>query len=176
MSDKSLEFVKKRIASGVCNGMENNKYEHMNEIDFPTIASKIKFNECVEISENLWKTKLLFENGETTEISVKHNSNAQFDYFSTESFCCDGTLLFMLELCEKVLNRILTGQSCYIPKIPKDAGEKPYNYDISFEVGNFVFAEEYGEQFATEDKRWMKSRFTVMLPIKCDFIEKQKLA
>lgn len=175
MSDKSLEFIKKRIASGVCNGMENNKYEHMNEIDFPTIANKIQFTELVDVSENLWKTKLLFENGETTEISVKYNPSAQFDYFSTERCCCDGTMLFMVELCEKVFNKILTGQSCYIPKIPKDVGEKPYNYDVSFEVGNFVFAEEYGEQFATEDKRWMKSRFTVMLPIKCDFIEKQQL-
>lgn len=172
MGDKSLEFVKKRIASGVCNGMENDKYEHMNEIDFTTIASKIQFNELVEVSENLWKTKLLFENGKTTEVSVKHNPNAQFDYFSTERCICDGTLLFAVELCKKIFNKILTGQSCYTPKMPKDAGEKPYNYDISFEIGNFVFTEEYGEQFATEDKPWMKSRFTVMLPIKCDFVEK----
>lgn len=28
---KSLEFVKERIASGQCNGMENNKYESMIE-------------------------------------------------------------------------------------------------------------------------------------------------
>lgn len=176
MKDESLEFVKKRIASGVCNGMENNKYEYMNEIDFPTITSKIKFNKCVEISENLWKIKIPFENGETTEISVKYNPNAKFDYFSTESCCCDGTLLFMVELCEKVFEKILTGQSCYTPKMPKDAGKKPYNYDIAFEVGNFVFAEEYGEQFSTKDKRWMKSRFTVMLPIKCDFMLKKQLA
>lgn len=30
---KSLEFVKERIASGQCNGMENNKYESMIEQD-----------------------------------------------------------------------------------------------------------------------------------------------
>lgn len=172
MNGKSLELVKKRIASGVCNGMENDKYEHMNEIDFPTIASKIRFNELVEVSENLWETKLPFENGKTTGISVKYNPNAQFDYFSTESCRCDGTFLFDIELCEKVFINVLSGESCYIPKKPKDADEKPCNYDISFEVGDFVFAEEYGEQFATKDKPWMKSRFTVALPIKCDFIEK----
>lgn len=173
MNDKSLEFVKKRIASGVCSDMENNKYEHMSEIDFPVIASKIRFNECVEISENLWKIKIPFENGKTAEISVKHNPNAKFDYFSTEACCCDGTLIFAVWLCEKIFSKILTGQSCYTPKKTKEAEEKPYNYDIVFEVGNFVFAEEYGEQFSTEEKPWMKSRFTVMLPIKCDFIEKQ---
>lgn len=173
MKDKSLEFVKKRIASGVCNGMENNKYEHMNEIDFLAIVSKIQFNELVEVSENLWKTKLLFDNGKTTEISVKYNPNAQFDYFSTESCRCDGTLLFAIEMCKKIFNKILVGQSCYIPKKPKDIEKNPYNYDVYFEVGNFVFAEEYGEQFTTKEKPWMKSRFTVMLPIKCDFAEKQ---
>ena len=30
---KSLEFVKERIVSGQCNGMENNKYESMIEQD-----------------------------------------------------------------------------------------------------------------------------------------------
>lgn len=50
--------------------------------------------------------------------------------------------------------------------------ESPENYDVSFEVGNFVFAEEYGEQFATEEKPWMKCRFTVMLPIKSSFIRR----
>lgn len=172
MNDKSLEFVKKRIASGVCNGMENNKYEHMSEIDFPVIARKIRFNECVEISENLWKIKIPFENGKTTEISVKHNLNAKFDYFSTEVRRCDGTLIFAVELCEKIFSKILTGRSCYTPKMPKGAEEKPYNYDIVFEVGNFVFAEEYGEQFATKEKPWLKERVTVMLPIRSEFIEK----
>lgn len=173
MNDKSLEFVKKRITSGVCNGMENNEYEHINEIDFLAIVRKIQFNELVEVFENLWKTKLLFDNGKTAEISVKYNPNAQFDYFSTESCCCDGTLLFGVELCKKIFIKILSGQSCYIPKKPKDAEQYPYNYDIAFEVGNFVFAEEYGKQFATKEKPWLQSRFTVMLPIKCDFVEKQ---
>ena len=30
---KSLKFVKERIASGQCNGLENNKYEYMIEQD-----------------------------------------------------------------------------------------------------------------------------------------------
>lgn len=36
---------------------------------------------------------------------------------------------------------------------------------------DFVLAEECGQQFATKEKPWIKSRFTVMLSIKCDFIE-----
>lgn len=60
----------------------------------------------------------------------------------------------------------------YAPKIPKDAEEYLYNYDILFGVGDFVFVEEHVERFSTKEKPWIKSRFTVMLPIKCDFEEK----
>lgn len=170
-NNRSLNFVRETISSGRCNGMENDKYEYMSEIDFSAIASKIQFNELVEVSENLWKTKLLFDNGEIIQISIKHNPDAKFDYFSTESCYCDGTLLFAIELCKKIFNKILVGKSCYMPKITKDIEEKPYRYNVHFEVGDFVLAEECGRQFATKENPWIKSRFTVMLPIKCDFIE-----
>ena len=171
-NNRSLNFVREAISSGRCKGMENDKYEYMSEIDFSAIASKIQFNELVEVSENLWKTKLLFENGGIMEISIKHNPDAKFDYFSTESCYCDGTSLFAINLCERILNNILTGKSCYILKIPREAQEQPYNYDVFFEVGNFVLEEEVAENFLTKEKLWIKSGFIVMLPIKCDFVEK----
>lgn len=171
---KSLEFVKQRIKSGICNGMENNEYKHMYEVDFRTIAGKIKFNEAVKVSENLWETQLCFDEDKMSKISIRHNPDADFQYFSTAICCCDGTFIFFMDLCGEIFKNILTGQLCYIPQKPKDAEENPYRYDVFFEVGNFVFAEEYGEQFSTEEKKWMKSRFTVMLPVKCSFVEKDK--
>lgn len=38
---KSLEFVKERIVSGQCNGMENNKYESMIEQDIRELFTVI---------------------------------------------------------------------------------------------------------------------------------------
>ena len=40
---KSLEFVKERIASGQCNGMENNKYESMIEQDMRELFTVITY-------------------------------------------------------------------------------------------------------------------------------------
>ena len=40
---KSLEFVKERIASGQCNGMENNKYESMIEQDIRELFTVITY-------------------------------------------------------------------------------------------------------------------------------------
>lgn len=173
MNGKSLEFAKKRIASGECGGMENDKFEHMNEVNFHLIADNIQFNECVKVSDNLWEVEFLVNGTDKkVKLSVKHNPDAEFDYISVKRCCCDGTLCFFMSLCEEILEKILSGKSACTPKIPKDIEESPENYDISFEVGNFVFAEEYGEKFATEEKPWMKCRFTAMLPVKCDFVRR----
>lgn len=40
---KSLEFVKERIASGQCNGIENNKYESMIEQDIRELFTVITY-------------------------------------------------------------------------------------------------------------------------------------
>ena len=40
---KSLVFVKERIASGQCNGMENNKYESMIEQDIRELFTVITY-------------------------------------------------------------------------------------------------------------------------------------
>ena len=116
MSNKSLEFVNKRILSGICNGFENRKYEHMYEIDFLAIARKINFKECVKVERNLWKTKLFLGENKAIKISIRHNPDAHFEYFSTASCCCDGTFIFFIDLCKKIINKILTGKSCYISK------------------------------------------------------------
>ena len=51
--------------------------------------------------------------------------------------------------------------------IPKDLN----GYSIIYTVGDFVLAEELSDEFATKDKPWMKSRFTVMLPIRFNVVK-----
>lgn len=169
MDNKSLEFVKNRIKSGVCNGMESNNYTSMQEVDFMRIVKNFQFNKIVKVTDNSWETELEFEAElkKKMKIKVSHNPNAEFDYFTTESCRCDGTYIFKMGLCGEILKKMLSGQSYYAPKLPKDFDEK--DYDITLEVGNFVFADEYGEEFSEKNKPWMKSKFTAMLPIKCEF-------
>lgn len=44
MNNHSLNFVKDRIASGLCNGMENNQYESMQEINLMDVLNYYKHN------------------------------------------------------------------------------------------------------------------------------------
>lgn len=157
MSDKSLKFTMERISSGIFVGLENIETEKIKQISYPAIVKHKKLENELDFG------------GKTMRISVSYNPEADFDYLASERCCCDGTLAFAMELCEQILIKLLIGKSCYEPKKPKELDEKPWDYDVEFEVGDFVFAEEYGEQFSTKDKPWINSRFTVMLPVKYDF-------
>lgn len=53
MSEKSLDFVKERIVSDICDGIENERYDHILEADFLKIAKRMKFDKIVQVSENL---------------------------------------------------------------------------------------------------------------------------
>ena len=161
----SLEFVKQRIADGLTG---------MNLDDFESIG---EYNTLEILSEYLDKNgeyKAIFtENGfEKFTIILKVDTDANFDYFTMKSCRCDGTMMFYNQLMVDCLNTIL---SCgTYPKnieIPEDLSNKTFIYT----VGNFVLGDEYDEhKFGTEEKPWMYSRFTAMLPIKFEIIGEDK--
>lgn len=177
LSGKSLEFVKKRIDSGECGDMKNNHYSSMREVCFTDIASQKLNTDIVDRkSDSEWKLKLYAKSEcgdkKQVNIEVQYNPNTDFDYFTMKSCRCDGTLIFYFELCEKILENVFLGNTQYKPKLPENYENDMDKYIIKYVVGDFVFANEFGEEFATEDKPWMLSRFSVMLPIKCDFVKK----
>ena len=174
MDNKSLDFVLDRIKSGHCNEMKNNHYSSMNEIAFMDVVKQ--FN--ILFKDN--KSSITLEAERTDlntkgkiEVSIEHDSNADFEYFTMERLCCDGTLSFYIDLCESALQEIFQAQTFNKEKLPCDYNDNPFAYDLKYVVGNFVFLDEYGDEFASEDKPWMKSRFTVCLPIKMDFVKKE---
>ena len=65
------------------------------------------------------------------------------------------------------IDKMIHLKTCNVNKeIPKDL----IGYSIIYTVGDFVLAEEFGDEFATKEKPWMKSKFTAMLPIKFDVV------
>lgn len=66
-----------------------------------------------------------------------------FEYFTMERCICDGTLIFIEELIEKVLLKVIQIQTVNNDKIPEDFNRNPFNYDILYTVGNFVICDEY---------------------------------
>ena len=163
---KSLDFVKQRISSGQCHGMENNEYKSMIEQNTQEMFNDFGF----------------FVNGETQKIVkcktqkwdfifnivVQYDPNANFDYFTMLRCTCDGTFAFFRDLMAGCLNRIISFNTYGINKgYPKDFNGK----FVVYTVGDFVLAEEFGERFATPEKPWVQSRLTAMLPIKFDVVD-----
>lgn len=177
-SGKSIEFVKKIIQSGRCNGMENNAYKYMNEVNFTQIIKGMRDADgnLIKFINDTAHAEIPLVNKESGKefklnINITYNPNAEFDYFTTESCVCDGTLVFIHDLMVDVINKLTPFGTC--GKIPKEAEDNLENYDIHYTVGDFVVGEEYGKQFATKEQPWLQCRFTVMLPIKCEFIKKR---
>ena len=81
---------------------------------------------------------------------------------------CDGTFVFFQDLMGECIDKMVHLKACNVNKeISKDLT----GYSIIYTVGDFVLAEEFGDEFATKEKPWMKSRFTAMLPIKFDVVK-----
>ncbi len=163
---KSLDFVKERITSGFCNGMENNTYKFMIEQNTLDIFKKFEFFEDSETSRTfkvgLKNSKSLFT------VIIKYDPNADFEYFTMQRCICDGTFVFFQGLMAECLNKMIHLKTCNVNKtIPKDLSA----YSIIYTVGDYVLAEEFGKEFSTEDKPWMRCRFTAMLPIKFDVMK-----
>lgn len=165
---KSLNFVKERIDKQSAN-LDVSADAKWVEIDFvdkvQTIAMDNKIREL--LTDNKFKSVIRTPQGDV-EVSIKQNTNADFEYFTMERCTCDGTLLFAEELFSKILNKLIKAETVNKEKYK----QVPYGGEIVYTVGNFVMCEEFGD-FGTKEKPWLNSRFTVMLPIKFDVIEKK---
>lgn len=92
-------------------------------------------------------------------VSVRYDPDAEFEYFVSSSSRHDGTLLFELETMGIVANKICSGASYFAPTPPL-SDRKTYI------IGDLVLLNEYGEEFGTQEKPWMRMRTTVCLPVK----------
>lgn len=115
------------------------------------------------------KDVALFKRGESEScrvtMSVRWDPNADFEYFASECFTCDGTLLFLYESCVRLLFKVLNCETHYKPKQDQifRNGAK-----ITYVIGNYVVLSEFDEdrtRFTPPDKPWCRERYTVLLPI-----------
>lgn len=163
---KSLEFVKERIKSGQCNGMESNKYESMIEYDTRELFKNTYYSkENDSILANIPYHK---DNKPYFNVIIKYNPDADFEYFTIQRCVCDGSFIFFQDVMRDCINKLIHLKTCNVNKnIPKDLT----GYSIVYTIGDFVLAEEFSDGFATNEKPWMNSRFTAMLPIKFEVIK-----
>lgn len=170
---KSLNFVKKRILTGECNGMENNNWVYLKEVSFLDIWNSEYINLKDHSLPKIFNYRFENDNNKehTMDMTLEYNDNADFQYFSTERCICDGTMLFEIENMLHVINKIINLKTyCTDVIFPNDFEDSPWKYNLKYTVGNFVIGMEKDDKFSTKDKPWMTCRFTAMLPIKMEFV------
>jgi len=166
----SLDFVKSRIQFGHCNKMNIDDYRLSFEYDFNNFIKTCSTNIQNIYKNNMFNILMKSDDGEMN-IIINYDPDAEFEYFTLESCVCDGTSVFMLNLMEKILFKLFQYQTYNNSTVPKDLKKNIWSYNLKYSVGNFVLNNEYGD-FGTEEKPWMNSRFTAMLPIKCEWYKK----
>ena len=160
---KSLDYIKQRVLE-----QQNTNLDIAFDNAFEVSPKQfLKFNENNQLSL-VWKND---DADPKLDISVKvtYDPDTDFKYFTTSSSRHDGTMLFIYENIETCLKKILSLQT-YDKSIglPNDANNCNYFYTI----GDIVVVNEYGMQFATDEKPWMQQRTTVMIPIVFHYEEK----
>lgn len=102
------------------------------------------------------------ENGEPISVNVclTFDEEGDFQYCSTASCVCDGTLLFIEKLKTKLVSAVCCAQTICKTIEPVENGDT-----IDYTVGNFVILSEECES-TDEDKPWLTCRFIVALPLK----------
>lgn len=120
-----------------------------------------------EMLEGIRKYVLEYDddgNNGVINIELVLNADADFQYFTSESFVSDGSLIFITDASEKLISRVLGGRSYYANlKKPEDGDT------IEFTIGNLILLTEHGD-FGTEEKPWLTERNTVLLPVAMRYI------
>ena len=170
MDRKSLDFVNQRIKSGLVSGISKDiKFDSMSEVNFLEFCRERNIIDKDKTYREI-KCKVVDREEYMTQI-IQYNPDADFQYFTMARCRCDGTMLFYLDLMLECIDNMLEFHTwCKEVEIPKEL----IGVTLKYTVGDFVLAEEFGDQFTTTEKPWMRSRFTVMLPIKCEVIKENE--
>ena len=167
---KSLEFIKQRASNKSYSTFYDRDFSKAKEMDTLSIFRAITGSEWGKNRYHI-ECDAKSDDGDVGHrvIDIIIDPDGDFDYFTSESCLCDGTYYFYIETIRKALLKIITGQtynSNYTkPKIT-DA--------ISYTVGNVIVLDEYDYKFAPQDRPWLTSRVTIMIPLKYKIDRKEQ--
>jgi hypothetical protein len=162
---KSLTFCVSTASDPERSSFYNRKWEDAKEMESERIFDEYIYRERKLIING---TKL---NGEKIRVNVtlEFNPDADFQYFTFESCLHDGTLIHIVSLLEKCVSKV-----CCLGTFYEPLGEFSNGMTVHIVVGNFVVLNEYdknGDLFTPEDKKWLKERTTVLLPLRMSYTE-----
>ena len=94
-------------------------------------------------------------------VNITIDPNGDFDYFTSDSFISDGTFLFWADCIDGLLRKVLS-----LGTYNKELGMPPNGCTVNLIIGNAVSCAEYDGDLVPADKKWMRERTTILLPLK----------
>lgn len=95
------------------------------------------------------------------DVGISFDGNADFDYFTAEGCIHDGTLYFIREAMNRCVQKVCLAQTYNKNIRVPESGDS-----VQYIVGNFVVLTEYDGDFVPADKPFLRTRTTVLLPLK----------
>lgn len=159
---RSLEYIKNRLSSDGTTFSDRD----MNK------AIECMLDQFVKLSNGeIMKVPCRTNDGKRFTVNLIYNPDADFEYFTSSVSIHDGTMLFVYGTIEDCINKILNLETYDSRK--KSPEEIELNgCEITYTIGNIILINECDDKFAPEDKKWMRERTTVMIPLIYDCKEK----
>ena len=152
----SLEFCKQRASNPDISSYADRDWSGAVEHDIITLLDNIICG-----ARNYKLTGHLDDDEVSYDVHIVLDPDADFDYFTSDSFISDGTLLFWAESIDALLRKVLT-----LSTYNKELGKPPNGCTVNWIIGNAVSCAEYDGDWVPEDKKWMRERTTILLPLK----------
>ena len=159
---KSMEFCEQHIMQAKGTYLETIDFSKAQEIQNIESFVRKMFSDGYDPSN--YELDYVDNDGDHIHInvSIQFDPDAEFDYMTCSSSTNDGTLVFLeMNAREAVLEAIGKTSYCIQKGKPQDGDH------ITYTLGNPIAIIEDGN-FGTEEKPWMHSRFTVLLPVRYD--------
>jgi len=156
----SLTFCQNRASNPSISFYADRNWSNAAEHDItPPLDHIVKGDRKYELTGKFDDDTDLFYN-----VNINIDPDAEFDYFVSDSFISDGTLIFLVESMDKLIKKAMSLQT-----YNKELGPPPNGCTVNLTLGNFVVLNEYDGDWIPADKKWMRERTTVLLPIKMEY-------
>ena len=157
---KSLEFCKKRAADSNISCYADRNWDEAKEIDIRNTLDTMLGSK----RQYVLTGKTDDESNVKYNIFVTVNPDANFDYFTSDSYLSDGTMLFFIESLQRLLSKVLLLQT-----YNKNLGKPINGCNIHWTIGNYIYLDEFDGDWIPKEKEWMNMRTTVLLPLKMEY-------
>lgn len=167
--NKSLEYIKNRIINNP-NSVSKMPVDGWDDALIINPMDKYLYyiptlKDCF-ISDNEFSVRLSEDRGEFG-INIEYNPDAAFEYFTMENSTHDGTLLFVEEVIQKLLYKLL--QFGTVPKrITEDIVGNPTDFNYKYIIGDIVMHRDFGLK-SINGHQWDGETDIVVLPIKFEY-------